>query len=106
MSVNSAVLQVALPRSLAGSVVPIVINLRWENERCLNIIFFNYQRKMIIKGQFDYQRTMAASVTSLLRSRYSGFYFFYMFSSSNIHLKNAHFQLDTWIAASCMWLEI
>ena len=34
------------------------------------------------------------------------FYFFYMFSSSNIHLKNAHFRLDTWIAASCMWLEI
>ena len=34
------------------------------------------------------------------------FYLFYMFSSSNIQLKNAHFQLDTWIAASCMWLEI
>ena len=37
---------------------------------------------------------------------FMSFYFFYMLSSSNIHLKNAHFQLDTWIAASCMWLEI
>ena len=42
INVYSAVLQFVLPRFISSKTGPIVVNLRWENESCLNITFLKF----------------------------------------------------------------